>query len=397
MTAADPLRVVFVTTHPIQYQVPWMRGVAQTPGFDVHVLYGMLPDAKQQGVGFGVEFTWDVPLLEGYTWSALDNVAARPSLTARDGIDTPGVQDRLAELAPDVVVICGWQARCLLQATRAAVKLGIPRVVRGESNDLRPRAAWKRLLHRWHLRRFEAALAIGTANARFLRAAGMDASAITLAPYAVDTRHLDDAARDRKAVGAAARARWNLAPEAVLVLFVGKLEPKKRPLDLVEAVARARRDVPALELLVVGAGPLEAEVRARAKALDVPATFTGFLNQGELGPAYAAGDVFVLPSDHGETWGLVVNEAQHVGLPVVVSDQVGCGPDLVTPGETGWTYPCGDVEALAARLVELGRDPHARARLGVAGQRRIEGYTIAHAVEATAEALRAVVASRRSR
>ncbi|MCA9314705.1 MAG: glycosyltransferase family 4 protein [Planctomycetes bacterium] len=397
MTSDASLRVVFVTTHPIQYQVPWMRRLAETPGFDVHVLYGMLPDARQQGVGFGVDFTWDVPLLEGYAWSALENVAARPSLATRDGIDTPGVRARLAELDPDVVVICGWQARCLLQATRAAVKLGIPRVVRGESNDLRPRAWWKRLVHRWHLRRFDAALAIGTANALFLRAAGMDASAIALAPYAVDTRHLEDAAKDRQAVGMAARARWNVSSDAVVAQFVGKLEPKKRPLDLVEAVARARGHVPALELLVVGAGPLEAEVRARAQALGVPATFTGFLNQGELGPAYAAGDVFILPSDHGETWGLVVNEAQHVGLPVIVSDQVGCGPDLVTAGETGWTYPCGDVEALAARLVELGGDADARARLGAAGQRRIAGYTIERAVEATAEALRAVAAARRSR
>ena len=95
----------------------------------------------------------------------------------------------------------------------------------------------------------------------------MDASAIALAPYAVDTRHLEDAAKDRQAVGMAARARWNVSSDAVVALFVGKLEPKKRPLDLVEAVARARGHVPALELLVVGAGPLEAEVRARAQAL----------------------------------------------------------------------------------------------------------------------------------
>ena len=163
---------------------------------------------------------------------------------------------------------------------------------------------------------------------------------------------------------------------------------------------RTNTNITVTDITVVGAGILglwQALVLARAQALGVPATFTGFLNQGELGPAYAAGDVFILPSDHGETWGLVVNEAQHVGLPVIVSDQVGCGPDLVTAGETGWTYPCGDVEALAARLVELGGDADARARLGAAGQRRIAGYTIERAVEATAEALRAVAAARRSR
>ncbi|MCA9316048.1 MAG: hypothetical protein KDB73_11225, partial [Planctomycetes bacterium] len=190
-----PLRAVFVTTHPIQYQVPWVRGVAQTPGIAAHVLYGMLPDAKQQGVGFGMPFTWDVPLLEGYAWSALENVASAPSLSTRLGIDTPGVGKCLAELAPDVVVVCGWQAKSLVQAARAARKLGVPVVVRGESNDMRQRPLWKRWLHRSFLKGFDAALAIGMANARFLRAAGMDASAIALAPYAVDTRHLEDAAK----------------------------------------------------------------------------------------------------------------------------------------------------------------------------------------------------------
>src|SRR5262249_35269103 len=56
------------------------------------------------------------------------------------------------------------------------------------------------------------------------------------------------------------------------------------------------------------------------------------------------------PSTSAETWGLVVNEALATGLPCVVSDQVGCAPDLVRPNETGFVYPCGDVEALAAAL-----------------------------------------------
>lgn len=390
------IRVAIVTTHPIQYQVPWLRGLAAQPDFDLHVLFGMVPDAEQQGVGFGVPFTWDVPLLDGYSWSVLENVAKTPSLSARDGVDTPAVGARLAELDPDVVVICGWQAKSLLQATRAARRLGIPRVIRGESNDLRPRPAWKRWLHRWHLGGFDAALAIGTANARFLRAAVLPAASIELAPYAVDTAHLARAIDDRAEVRSTGRERWELASDAFVALFVGKLEPKKRPLDLVEGVARARASGADVRLLVVGAGPLEAAVRERVATLAVPATFTGFLNQGELAEAYSAGDVFVLPSDHGETWGLVVNEAQAVGLPVVVSDQVGCGPDLVTPGETGWTYPCGDVESLAERLAGLARDPDLRTRVGTAGQRRVADFTIDRAVQATARRLRDVVSLRQA-
>jgi glycosyltransferase involved in cell wall biosynthesis len=62
---------------------------------------------------------------------------------------------------------------------------------------------------------------------------------------------------------------------------------------------------------------------------------------------YAASDLLVLPSDHQETWGLVVNEAMACGLPAVVSDAVGCGPDLIEAGRTGAVFPLGDTTALA--------------------------------------------------
>jgi glycosyltransferase involved in cell wall biosynthesis len=61
----------------------------------------------------------------------------------------------------------------------------------------------------------------------------------------------------------------------------------------------------------------------------------GFRNQSELGEAYGLADCLALPSDFPETWGLVVNEALHHGVPCVVTDTVGCAPDQVEPGITG--------------------------------------------------------------
>ena len=82
----------------------------------------------------------------------------------------------------------------------------------------------------------------------------------------------------------------------------------------------------------------------------LPVSFAGFLNQGEIPAAYAACDALVLPSDYGETWGLVVNEAMACGVPAVVSDAVGCGPDLVEEGQTGMIFPLGDIPALARAI-----------------------------------------------
>jgi glycosyltransferase involved in cell wall biosynthesis len=383
-----------VSTHPIQYQVPWIRGLSAWPGFDVHVFYGLLPDQAQQGMGFGVAFRWDVPLLEGYAWTAVPNRARRPSLGSWWGIHAPGLGAALEAFAPDVVVICGWHSRFLVQAERACRRRGIPTLVRGESNALRRRAWWKRALHRRYLRRFAGALAIGLSNAQFLREAGIPAERMHWAPYAVDERHLTEPLEGLRSERSALRRRFGVADDAVCFLFVGKLQAKKRPLDLLEAVGRLHAQGLAVHALIVGTGELEPAARALVERERLPATFAGFLNQSEIAAAYVAADALVLPSDAGETWGLVVNEAMVCGLPVVVSDRVGCGPDLVREGETGFRYPCGDVEALAEVLAVLAASPEGRMRRGRTGRRLVSHYSIARAVEGTARAVQSVAVHR---
>ena len=99
--------------------------------------------------------------------------------------------------------------------------------------------------------------------------------------------------------------------------------------------------------------------------------FAGFLNQSRILQAYQDADCLVLPSDNGETWGLVVNEAMASGLPVVVSDQVGCHPDLVAQGVTGYVYPCGDTSALAAHMHTMCAAPGAAFLMGQAACQRV--------------------------
>ena len=94
---------------------------------------------------------------------------------------------------------------------------------------------------------------------------------------------------------------------------------------------------------MVGSGELEGTCHQQAERRGLPVTFTGFLNQGEIADAYAAADALVLPSDSGETWGLVVNEAMACGLPAIVSDHVGCVADLVIHGQTGLIFPLDQV------------------------------------------------------
>ena len=124
-------------------------------------------------------------------------------------------------------------------------------------------------------------------------------------------------------------------------------------MDLVQAAARLAARRQPVELIIGGAGDLQGQMQKVARAHGVDVEFLGFVNQSRLPAVYASADVLVLPSMAVETWGLVVNEAMACGLPAVVSEAVGCGPDLIQPGVTGAVAPLGDVDALADAIASV--------------------------------------------
>jgi glycosyltransferase involved in cell wall biosynthesis len=382
------VRLGAVATHPVQYQVPWFRALAALPDVALTVFYGMVPDSRQQGVGFGIEFLWDMPLLEGYPYEVLENHAARPSVNGFFGCDTPSLGRIVRERCLDMMIVTGWHTLSSLQALRACRRAGVPCIVRGESNALKPRPFQVRLVHRWLLRHYSAFLAIGQANERFYLQNGVPPEKVFPGRYCVDNARFLAAAEALRLHRNEIRASWRIPEGAFTVLYCGKLIPKKRPLDLIEAMSRLgsaeRVAHGSVHLLIVGEGPMRGQIEALARGRQLPVSMAGFLNQGEVPKAYVAADCLVLPSDYGETWGLVVNEAMACGLPAVVSDRVGCHPDLVIPAETGFVYPCGDVFALTGVLRELATSCGLSADLGDRGRRHVvAGYSIPGLVEGT--------------
>jgi glycosyltransferase involved in cell wall biosynthesis len=208
-------------------------------------------------------------------------------------------------------------------------------------------------------------------------------------PYFVDNERFaadaDRLCRER----ASLRDRWGIPPEAFCFLFAGKLIEKKRPLDILRALSSLKAKSPPVHLLVVGEGPLRAEAEQLARRERLPVTFAGFLNQTQIGQAYAAADVLVLPSDAGETWGLVVNEAMLFGRPAIVSDRVGCWPDLVLEGETGLRFSFGDEKKLAEAMTRFVDKPEEAHRMGARARDRVlRSYSVEAAVEGTLAAVR---------
>jgi len=149
------------------------------------------------------------------------------------------------------------------------------------------------------------------------------------------------------------RAKLRIGPHTDVLLFAGKLVPFKRPLDLIAAASKCRSTGANIEVMIAGEGELRPHLAVAAEVAGVPLHFLGFCNQSEMPAAYAAADCLVVPSDARETWGLVANEALACGRPVIVSDAVGAGPDLVGDASTGRIFPVADVAALANAIGDV--------------------------------------------
>ena len=391
-TSNAKIKVAIVATHPVQYQVPWFQALARHSQLQLKVYFALLPSREQQGVGFNVPFAWDIPMLEDYEWQALPNTGKRPGLTGFFSNSTPSIRSVLSIDRPDVVIISGWHALPMLQVLWACMMLRIPRIVRGESNALHPRRSWIRLLHRMLVTRYHAYLAIGKANREFYLGYGVEPGRIFPCRYFVDNQCLRTRFESTLPDRSELRAKWCIPESVFCFLYVGKLQSKKRILDLLQALRGAMQSRGDLHLLIVGTGELDQPARALVAEAKLPVSFAGFLNQTELPQAYAVGDCLVLPSDYGETWGLVVNEAMVCGLPAIVSDRVGCGPDLVEPGVTGEVFPYGNVLALSDRLCTLAADRGRAVALGRHAEERIRDYSVEHAVAGTLQAIDFVLA-----
>ncbi len=339
-------RILIVTSHPIQYQAPLFRAMSEHCQLRVLFAHRVTPD-NQAAAEFGVAFEWDVDLTSGFENHYLNNVSEQPSVNQYDGCDTPEILGEIRDFQPDVVLVYGWHLKCYLQAARACRSLGLPVVARTDSHLMTPRSWVKSILMRayypWFLKRFDGFCAAGTMSADYLRIFRVPQSKIKKVPYCIDTR-LYQAWNEGDSTLQGLRSNYKIPSASKICLFVGKLVPRKRPEDLIHAVSRLKgHDICCL---FVGMGALKESVAQLAEQLNVKAVFAGFVNQTSMPAHYALADVLVLPSSL-DTWGLVVNESFACGTPAIVSDVVGCHPELITEGATGFVYSVGDQTELA--------------------------------------------------
>jgi len=561
-------KLAILTSHPIQYQAPLFQKLTKQPEIELIVYFRKKPIEYDKE--FGQKFQWDIPLLEGYKYKFLDSGFS--------------ISKELKQRNFDAILIYGWNSWVNWLAVLTAKRLGIKILLIGENplNQELLKPKWKIIIKKiilgWLFRRVSAFLYIGEENKKFYKFYGVPDEKLFFAPYAVDNERFIEARKSLSENRKSLREKLGIKENDVVILFVGKLIEKKRPMDLLKAYEtiirnirmrpnitnntnekkiiekelsyqltgiffeihnelgrfarekqyadllekklkerniKYKRELPlktsnktlnifdfliedkilveikrkpvntaddyrqimrylestglelgilvnfgleylkpkrilnykllnhsdsfvnsdksgfhsdyGIHLVFVGDGILRNELEKYAKTViqninynpkyptvipninynpkypneyeftnntnkenkheysddshirtnsynsdyglnhsdsfvnsdkfvshsDYGIHFVGFKNQTELPQYYAISDIFVLPSGLGETWGLVVNEAMCFSLPIIVSDIVGCGPDLVKHGENGYIFKTGNIEELAKYLQEL--------------------------------------------
>ena len=345
-------RLAIVSSHPIQYYAPLFRSLAQSGRVQPRVFYtwSQTAQAPVADTQFGRNIAWDIPLLDGYEYEFVPNVARRPGTHHFWGLRNPGLVHAISAWRPEALLVFGWNSHSHLGVMRH-FSGRIPVLFRGDSTLLDPRSPWRSALRRIALRQVyrhvDIALAVGANNRDYFRWCGLREDQIVLAPHAVDTerfgadeaRHRDQALQWRRQLGIPAEAR--------VLVFAAKLIAKKAPMQLLEAFLQTGAGA---HLVFVGDGELGPALRARA-AGHPGVHFVSFQNQQAMPTVYRLGEIYVLPScGPGETWGLAMNEALACSSLLIASDRVGGARDVVQEGATGWTFRSGDGAELAGLI-----------------------------------------------
>lgn len=382
------MRLAILTSHPIQYQAPLFRELAQQ--LELEVFFAHRQTASQQAqAGYGVAFEWDIDLLAGYSSTFLSNRSRHPRIDRFWGCDTPEIFTRIRHGHFDALLVSGWNLLSFWQAILACKLTGTPVLVRGDSQLLTPRSrlksGLKAVLYPLLLRQFDAALYVGQRNREYLRRYGIPEERLFFAPHCVDNAYFRTIAAQSNRNHL--RTTWNVDDNTKVILFVGRLIGLKRCHDLINALHMLHKQGQHVVGVFVGVGEEQPKLLQLAEELTLPIRLLGFRNQSLLPSIYQAADVLVLPSA-SETWGLVVNEALAAGTPCVVSDACGCTPDLIVSGVTGETFAMGDSADLARALLASFAIPRDTPAL----QAKIAAYSVQEAAAGIVRACRWCIA-----
>lgn len=346
-------RLAIITTHPIQYYAPLFRMLESRRNITIKVFYTW--SQSQQGSkydpGFGKNIQWDIPLLDGYDYTFVENIASKPGTHHYNGIINPSLNEEVSQWQPDAVLIIGWSFKSHLNCMRF-FKGKIPVLFRGDSTLLAEqwgiKIIFRTLFLRWVYKFIDYALYVGTNNKLYFIRHGVKEKQLIFAPHAVDNERFYDKENIYEQEALIWRNNLGITQKDLVFLYAGKLEYKKDPALLIKAFKRINNSH--VHLIILGNGPLESKLKKSYSTIK-NLQFIDFQNQSKMPVVYRLGNALVLPSKGPiETWGLSVNEAMACSRAIIVSDRCGCGVDLVKTNVNGFIFKRNSVNELFKKM-----------------------------------------------
>jgi glycosyltransferase involved in cell wall biosynthesis len=383
-------KIAIITTHPIQYNAPFFKLLAQSENVRPKIFYTWGESVLQNKYDpdFQRAIDWDIPLLEGYEYEFLENTATYKGSHHFNGIINPAILDRIKVWQPDAILVYGWKFRSHLTVLRY-FKNKVPVWFRGDSTLLDEKNNIKSVVRskllKWVYQKTDLVFYAGTNNKNYFLHYGVKENHLIRAYHAVENERFENSAGRYSEGAQDFREALKISSDAIVFLFAGKLSLKKGLDSLVEAFMRISKA--GIYLLIVGNGPLEKDLKERWRR-ETNIIFADFQNQGRMPVVYAVCDVFVLPSiGPGESWGLCVNEAMAAGKPVIVSNKSGSAIDLVENGKNGFIFEAGNPADLADKMEALVCNRENLERLGNHSQAMIRTFTFLEFVTAIENSL----------
>src|SRR6266436_5738093 len=243
-------KVLAVAAHPVQYMAPLFRRMAAAPQLNLQVAYCSLRGAQAAiDPDFATSVEWDVPLLEGYSWIAVPNKGSGKE--SFWGLNNPRLSNLIRDGKFDALLcFVGYVRASFWIARRAAKTAGAAFLFGTDAHSLAPRdgkawkVAFKKALWPFLFRQADQVLVPSTGTFEMIRSLGIPEGKITLTPYTVDNDWWK--AQSALANREATRARLGAASRQPIILFCAKLQPWKRPTDLLQAFAAAGHECPIL-------------------------------------------------------------------------------------------------------------------------------------------------------
>src|SRR5579875_1397644 len=192
-------KLAIIATHPVQYNAPWFRLLAQKTSLQIKVFYTWSQSSQgaKYDPGFGKTIEWDVPLLEGYEYVFVDNIAKDPGSHHFKGVNNPTIIKDIEQWQPDALLVIGWSYKSHLACMRY-FKGRVPVLFRGDSTLLDEKPGIKRWMRRLFLTYVysfvDHALYVGTNNKNYFLAHGLKERQLHFVPHAIDNNRFGNAA-----------------------------------------------------------------------------------------------------------------------------------------------------------------------------------------------------------